>query len=266
MQAAAVFLPVAGGGLISPIRLLRYQTELRRRPPPLTKSPPAFPFPAPAALLRSKGVLWFRERRTLRFTFHLSGRRRVEIAAEGPWEGPPVSHLVIIASDASAVARLRDGFLSEVAATGSRIQPLPFPLPLVLPSPRVTATEGELGRQVEGKTDEVAAMDTAVLVGVAAKVVSELEAAVACINAHERLKLLSCEWWDPAEEEEGGCGVLHFTTRGSVLHGINAEELNAELMRRCNASGLLLLAAVTAPGRISSVTHIQSRDRWGRDG
>ncbi|GFR41075.1 hypothetical protein Agub_g1715, partial [Astrephomene gubernaculifera] len=99
----------------------------------------------------------------------------------------------------------------------------------------------------------------------------------ALIAGNERLEVLAV-WGNSGEEVSGALGgssssssstggsssssgILQFTTRGSVLHGINAEELNAELLRRANASGLLLLAGVTSPGHVSAVTNTQSRDR-----
>ncbi|GIL73249.1 hypothetical protein Vretimale_4853 [Volvox reticuliferus] len=231
------------------------------------------------ALLRSKGVLWFGERRGHRFTFHLSGRRRLEVAQEGPWEGPPASHLVLIGTDAAAMRRLRDAFLTEVASVVPTLKPM-----WALgggSGDRATSLSGGVGDGIGGALDDQA--------------VSELEAAAACISAQERLELLGCERWEfseapgleggstkvteggpsaPAVPEQlveaggrpdvrggGGGGLLSFTTRGSALHGINSEELNAELLRRVNASGTLLLVAVTAPGRISAVTNVQARDR-----
>ncbi|GFR41077.1 hypothetical protein Agub_g1717, partial [Astrephomene gubernaculifera] len=70
--------------------------------------------PGSRALLRSKGVLWVSECRSRRFTFHLSGRRRVECSLEGPWEGPPRSCLVLIGSEEAAVRRLMRTFEREV--------------------------------------------------------------------------------------------------------------------------------------------------------
>ncbi|GIL42728.1 hypothetical protein Vafri_659 [Volvox africanus] len=239
------------------------------------------------ALLRSKGVMWFGERRGHRFTFHLSGRRRLEVAQEGPWEGPPASHLVLIGTDAAAMRRLRDAFLVEVASVMPARKPI-WALAHGANEGGPSLISGGVGG------DEVA--------GAGSKPAdSDLEAAAACIAAQERLELLACERWGlseapleapgldgggngcsakvteggpsaPAASEQmvevsgwaggGGSGsLLNFTTRGSALHGINSEELNAELMRRTNASGMLLLVAVTAPGRISAVTNVQARDR-----
>ncbi|GFR40477.1 hypothetical protein Agub_g1043, partial [Astrephomene gubernaculifera] len=95
----------------------------------------------------------------------------------------------------------------------------------------------------------------------------------ALIAGNERLEVLGV-WGNSGEEASGalggssssstggsGSGILQLSTRGSVLHGINAEELNAELLRRANASGRLLLAGVTSPGHVSAVTNTQSRDR-----
>ncbi|GLI69138.1 hypothetical protein VaNZ11_013695 [Volvox africanus] len=240
------------------------------------------------ALLRSKGVLWFGERRGHRFTFHLSGRRRLEVAQEGPWEGPPASHLVLIGTNAAAMRRLRDAFLVEVASVMPTTKPI-----WALTHGANDGGPSLIGGGVGGDGGGGAGSDQAAL---------ELEAAAALIASQERLELLGCERWGlseapveapgleggsngcstkvtegglsaPAVSEHlvvvsgwaggggGGGSLLSFTTRGSALHGINSEELNAELMRRTNASGTLLLVAVTAPGRISAVTNVQARDR-----
>ncbi|GLC44351.1 hypothetical protein PLESTB_000479000 [Pleodorina starrii] len=203
------------------------------------------------ALLRSKGVLWFGERRRQRFTFHLSGRRRVELCEEGPWEAPPSSQLVLIGTNAAAMQRLAAAFRAEVATPVAEV--------------RSSGGDGsgEAVQGVKGADERGAGAATAA-------------AAVGVLAGQERLEVLGCESWgvggpapaaaeaaaaEAAEEEVGGQVLVSFTTRGSVLHGINGEEINSELMRRANASGRLLLAAVTAPGKISSVTNVQSRDR-----
>eukprot|EP00198_Chlamydomonas_reinhardtii_P013938 XP_001703275.1 predicted protein [Chlamydomonas reinhardtii] len=170
------------------------------------------------ALLRSKGVLWFGERRAQRFTFHLSGRRRVELSQEGPWEGPPSCSIVFIGTDAAAMAALRQRFEQEVLGADNTM---------------VAEAEAE----VETGAEAVVEADP------------EAQAAVAvlgeCIAANDKMELLPAA---PAARPTSG---------------INGEELNAELVRRANAdgSGLLLLAAVTAPGSISAVTGVQARDR-----
>lgn len=157
----------------------------------------------PAALLRSKGVLWFGERRAQRFTFHLSGRRRVELSQEGPWEGPPSCSIVFIGTDAAAMAALRQRFEQEVLGADNTM---------------VAEAEAE----VETGAEAVVEADP------------EAQAAVAvlgeCIAANDKMELLPAA---PAARPTSGAGQSHvsssggggggrlvgFTLRSSPLHG-----------------------------------------------
>lgn len=69
----------------APMSLARFQDYLCRR--------------LPAGVVRAKGFVWVREDGRLPRTFHLSGRRRYEFAAESSvsaWESRPVVQLVLI--------------------------------------------------------------------------------------------------------------------------------------------------------------------------
>ena len=71
--------------------------------------------PTPPDVLRAKGTLWFHECSAARYSFHLSGRQRVECRQEGPWDSPPGSQLVIIGSEQRTLAGL-EAALRHLAA------------------------------------------------------------------------------------------------------------------------------------------------------
>jgi G3E family GTPase len=71
-----------------------------------------------AGLLRAKGLMWFRQRRAARYTFHLSGRQRVECVTEGPWDAPPCTQLILIGSDATVLQSLKEVFITRMAQVG----------------------------------------------------------------------------------------------------------------------------------------------------
>ncbi|KAG2500026.1 hypothetical protein HYH03_002307 [Edaphochlamys debaryana] len=302
------------------------------------------------ALIRSKGVLWFGDRRDRRFTFHLSGRRRVECSAEGPWDGPPGSTLVFIGSDPAAMRSLAQAFRADVL--GETPQHAPHaeqPHDGADPAQHAAQHGAQQGAQhqerhgahahghgepcgphdhsgAEGHAGAGTTADAATGTGdgtgahdhghpnghAGAKTVgaegagcagaSDAElvaAAAAALVREERLELLpptaellaaaggAAAAAAPGSGGEGAGGerpgptggvsaaatngsaaaagaggrLVCFSARGSPLHGIQAEELNAELQRRANVGGQVLLVGVTAPGTISAVTHVQSRDR-----
>ncbi|KAG2450152.1 hypothetical protein HYH02_000254 [Chlamydomonas schloesseri] len=251
---------VAAGG--RPCSLVAFAEFVTRR---LVREP---------ALLRSKGVLWFGERRQHRFTFHLSGRRRVELSQEGPWEGPPASSIVFIGTDAAAMAALRQSFEEEVVrAEAAESAP-------AAGWGEVEVAEAEAEAEAGRGAEAVPAGGEAAAVAVLAEriagndkmevLATGLPAAGAqAMGASGSSRGEGGSSRDDGGSSSGGGGrarLVAFTTRSSPLHGINGEELNAELVRRANAEagggpGRLLLAGVTAPGAISAVTGVQARDR-----
>lgn len=73
-------------------------------------------------LLRAKGTLFLAQRRRKRFVFHFSGARRVEVAENEPWLGPPESTVVLIGTSRAELASLRDeldGLAQVSEAAGS---------------------------------------------------------------------------------------------------------------------------------------------------
>ncbi len=66
--------------------------------------------------MRAKGTLWLQPARRRRYVFHLSGRRRCECRAEGLWDGPPATRLVLIGQRRGPLVALRDGLLAGCVA------------------------------------------------------------------------------------------------------------------------------------------------------
>lgn len=199
-------------------------------------------------------MLWVSERPAQRIVFHLSGRRRAECLLEGPWDGPPRTQLVLIGADPQALQRLCARFLKHV----------------------VCRPVG--GREPAGSPDHGRDGDDDEAVG-AAEAAAMLSGRIA---AHERLRLVTAATGAEAGARpaaaaagESGAGgpapqqLVEFSCRGSQLHGIREEALNAEVLLRANAqqgaSGLqhppLLLVGVTGHGALSAATGVHGRDR-----
>ncbi|MEW5303443.1 MAG: hypothetical protein WDW36_006133 [Sanguina aurantia] len=82
-------------------------------------------------LFRAKGMLWFAQAPAHCYSFHLSGRRRVDCRLDHAWDSPPCTQAVLIGSDLPVLAALRLQLLSTLAVAPT----LPLPDPPHLPPP-----------------------------------------------------------------------------------------------------------------------------------
>ncbi len=282
-----------------------------------------------AGLTRAKGILWMAERRshrcggrwapwrvlaarwrctaggrsaqqlcakaplplTRRFVFHLSGRQRVQCCSEGPWEAPPGCQLVLIGQDPQLLQRLAGAFRELCQAQ----------------APAAAAAAAA----------EAAAAAAAAAEGSVAGAEALHAELARLVGQHERLEVLGSAAGAAAADgpaaagkagSSGAQGPVEFSAIGSPLHGVIAEEVNAQVrsrggpgllsplpplleaqsglghralaagrarspsptrwpprpaqvMRRVNAGGQVLLYGRTAPPLISSVSGLQSADR-----
>lgn len=211
--------------------------------------------PHPTGLLRCKGILKFTECPAWRYTAHLSGRQRVEVLRAGPWEGAPVSQLVLIGSDPAALAALREQFVALTHAGAEGLEP----------GGQAAGGAGAQGA-VPGEAGSSAA---------AAPVVAAAEVLRQRLPLmHERLSVLlppsspSSSAPSAGEEALGRSGpggirsratgisssssaVVEFQVVGDALHGVRGGEVAAGIMRRANGAlartGLVLLGVPEPP-------------------
>jgi hypothetical protein len=228
-----------------------------------------------SGLYRCKGVLWVADRRSHRFILHLSGRRRIECTQEGVWEGPPQTQVVFIGADKGALQRLRDAFHHAVSAgeaaagQGASCSRADAVLlaghiaaheRLLLLSPWAAAAPaagggagGEVVLAAAGAPAPAGHTDNEQL----SFSPTHTAAAPAATSPH------TGAMQQPQPQDAGGGTFLEFSLAGSRLHGIVAEELNAEAMRQwAKAGGGELLVGVVEAGAVSAVTGLAGRRRW----
>ncbi|GBF97109.1 hypothetical protein Rsub_10120 [Raphidocelis subcapitata] len=181
---------------------------------------------ATPGLFRAKGSVWLRERRALRYAFHLSGRQRAECAAQGCWDGPAGTRLALIGQCRGTLEGLRDGLLSGCTAGACGCAE--------------GGSSGSSGGSDGGSSGSPAAAEFARLAA-----------------AHPRFRVL--------EPDNGGRGggedgcVVEFSCQAAPLHGVEAEAVNAQVLRRVNAAAAGAAAAAPLAAPAAPAAPIQER-------
>lgn len=177
-----------------------------------------------AGLFRAKGFLWFQQLRDQQYVFHLSGKQRVECGSKGRWEEPPAVQLVLIGQQQESLLQLKAGLQECIA--------------------QCCACSSSEGLHLHPATDCTAQAGTGAAAGGAAKqpqtehrnrAAAQL---VKLISQHQWLEVCHPSLRNQLQKQESdkqgqqlaqpnssGDGLVEFTAKASVLHGVLAEEV-----------------------------------------
>jgi hypothetical protein len=174
-------------------------------------------------LFRAKGFLCFQQQRNLQYVFHLSGKQRVECAAEGDWQRPPVSQLVLIGQDHQQLQQLHDLLLG---CSWGRCSCCCWQATTTAAAPGALAADSSSFKQEQ--------------------VVGRMNAAAAAVaeqlHQHHRFEVLPEDKMKPDQTSglqqqqqqqqqqlgglwAGSLGLVQFSAVGSPLHGVVADEV-----------------------------------------
>ncbi|KAI8463796.1 MAG: CobW/HypB/UreG, nucleotide-binding domain-containing protein [Monoraphidium minutum] len=237
--------------------------------------------PAPG-LCRAKGIVWLAQCRGRRHVFHVSGRQRAECGAQpGGWQGPPGTRLVLIAQQGpagggggggggeSGAGAPRGGGGGGPGREGLRAAAAPGGA-AGLEALRRSLLEGCVagscgcGRGGGGSPHGSAAPAGAAVGdgcggGDSEPPFAGADAFRALVEAHPRFRLLppaapggmcggegggAAAVADARAAAEAARGVVEFSAEAAPLHGVDAELVNAQVLRLANAAA----AGAAAPG------------------
>ncbi|KAF8063826.1 yciC [Scenedesmus sp. PABB004] len=169
-------------------------------------------------LFRAKGLVWFAAQRSLRYVFHFSGKQRAECGAEGTWQGPPGTQLVLIGQQPEQLQALQRGLGGCVAGGCS-----------------CGTARHASAPAAERLADFV-------------RQHHRLELAATAQAAAAAAAAATQQQPEPGEAP----GLVEFSAIGSPLHGVVAAEVNGGLLRRWNATPGVFLCHVRSPPALAA--------------
>ena len=212
---------------------------------------------------RLKGVVWFDECRSERWLVHMSGRQRLELSHAGRWHGPPSVQLVGI-WEASAPPNLGINLQSDLGriADATEARAAASALRVALEGMRVEHGAAAVGAmRFSPKLRSAAVRAAAALIEearggglfevVGANERQDTEAASTPSTARLGVKRSRCGGFEGGVEGDEPVGVssalVHFRLVGasrykksihemSRRHGVDFDQMNADLVSRLNAS------------------------------
>lgn len=192
-----------------------------------------------------------------RYTFQLSGRQRCECRQVEPWDSPPSCRLVFIGKDDQVLQAIKEEFCSACLNPHDGVGPSASAAGF--PGSALTAAGAGAAEQRSLPALQEA---SAALEGL--------------ITQHLRFEVMRPAAAGPlaggtpdggqsddqgAANASAASAVVEFSVQGSRLHGVIAEEVNGEVMRRVNASTKAFICCSSAQGMLSASTGTFQSDR-----
>eukprot|EP00878_Enallax_costatus_P029299 GHUV01031750.1.p1 GENE.GHUV01031750.1~~GHUV01031750.1.p1 ORF type:complete len:385 (+),score=108.45 GHUV01031750.1:933-2087(+) len=184
-------------------------------------------------LFRAKGFAWFQQQRSQQYVFHFSGKQRVECGTEGCWQGPPGIQIVLIGQQKDLLQQLKEGL------HGCLVSECPC-----------RCHNGQLP----------AAQQPDLIHGDNAREGNAASQLVQLISQHPWFEVvgsqeqLECSQQQLTKRGSTESGVVQYTAKSSVLHGVLAEEVNARVLSKMNTVPGIFICHKKSPAALQSVT------------
>eukprot|EP00879_Flechtneria_rotunda_P032504 GHRR01035720.1.p1 GENE.GHRR01035720.1~~GHRR01035720.1.p1 ORF type:complete len:581 (+),score=283.94 GHRR01035720.1:1040-2782(+) len=204
-------------------------------------------------LFRAKGFVWLQQQRSVRYVFQFSGKQRAECGAEGQWQAPPGVQLVLIGQQQEQLQQLKQGLHDCVSGSclccrGAAAN-------------RTSQQQKQPNASAQRSHDPMQQGGNTALNPAAARIAE-------IIQQHNRFEL----WQHSSDngqqhqvqhQQPGKCaayglssssGLIAFSAVGSALHGVVAEEVNAAVLRKINATPGIFCCHIKSPAALQAAT------------